>query len=125
VIVVDASVWVDFLRHIETREVVKLRELFGKGHVLMGDLVLCEILRGARNAGEAVRIGERLRVFPCVQIGGETTAMQAARNFRLLRRRGITIRSTIDLLIGAFFIKRGHALLHSDRDFLPMVEHLG
>lgn len=55
----------------------------------------------------------------------ETIAVQAARNDRFLRGRGITIRKRIDMIIGTFCLASGHVLLHDDRDFDPMAEHLG
>ena len=51
--------------------------------------------------------------------------MQAAKNFRVLRRRGISVRKTIDTLIATRCIESGYDLLHSDRDFDPFAEHLG
>jgi predicted nucleic acid-binding protein len=124
-IVVDTSVWIDGLRRARTRQVERLDSLLGRGLLILGDLVLYELLRGARGEGEAVRIGERLSVLPVVVMAGESISVAAARNYRLLRSRGITVRSPIDLLIGTFCIENAHRLLHNDRDFLPMVEHLG
>jgi predicted nucleic acid-binding protein len=63
--------------------------------------------------------------FEGVSLVDPELAVKAAANYRFLRRRGITIRKTIDLLIGTFCIERGHALLHSDRDFAPMERFLG
>lgn len=91
----------------------------------MGDLILCEVLRGARNEGEAMRINERLSKLTLVSLGGREVAERAALNYRMLRREGITPRSTIDLLIGTYCIIHGLRLLHRDRDFQPMVRHLG
>lgn len=124
-IVVDSSVWIDFLRHTATAQVDQLIALLDEEELLLGDLVLCEVLRGARSEGEAIRIKERLGVLPVVAMVGRDVAEQAALHHRLLRRRGITVRNTVDLLIGTFCIVNRYRLLHSDRDFLPMVEHLG
>ena len=124
-IIVDSSVWIDFLRDTKTSQVARLNALLEIEVLLLGDLVLCEVLRGARNEGEAVRIGERLSVLPRVSMVGDEIAEKAAVNYRKLRASGITIRNTVDLLIGTFCIANGHQLLHSDRDFKPMVEHLG
>lgn len=124
-IVVDSSVWIDYLRDLATPQVEKLDSLLDEEGLILGDLILCEVLRGARTEGEAVRIAERLRVLPIRDMVGRDVAERAALHHRLLRRHGITLRSTIDLLIGTFCIVHGHRLLHNDRDFLPMVEHLG
>ena len=124
-IVVDSSVWIDLLRDADTPQVVRLNALLESELLLFGDLVLCEVLRGARNEGDAVRISERLSVLTPVNMVGVEVAESAALNYRKLRARGVTIRNTVDLLIGTFCIANGHQLLHSDRDFKPMVEHLG
>jgi predicted nucleic acid-binding protein len=72
-----------------------------------------------------MRIERSLRRFDVVTMLDGALAVRAAANYRLLRSRGITIRKTIDLIIGTFCIELGHRLLHDDRDFDPMVEHLG
>jgi predicted nucleic acid-binding protein len=52
-------------------------------------------------------------------------ALASPRNYRLLRRQGITARKAVDVIIATFCIRNGHFLLHADRDFAPMAEHLG
>jgi predicted nucleic acid-binding protein len=124
-IVVDSSVWIAHLRNAETAGVAKLRNLDGDDDILVGDLILLEVLQGARDDQHAALIERNLRQFAIAPMLGEALASQAARNFRLLRAKGITIRKTADVIIGSFCIAGGHALLHDDRDFDPMVEHLG
>ena len=97
----------------------------GKQQVLVGDLILLEVLQGARSEGHAARIERDLRRFPVVPMLDDKLAVQAARNYRDLRVLGITIRKTTDVIIGTFCIAGGHSLLHDDRDFNPMVKHLG
>jgi predicted nucleic acid-binding protein len=97
----------------------------GQQQLLVGDLVICEVLRGVRSEAQARMVEERLREFELVTLADPDLAIKAAVNYRFLRGRGITIRSTIDLIIGTFCIERGHALLHSDRDFAPMERFLG
>jgi predicted nucleic acid-binding protein len=124
-ILVDSSVWIDFLRNRITPEVARLVELIGRQRVVIGDLVLAEVLQGIpaeRDFEEALRI---FSAFPVVTVSGEAVAIQAARNFRTLRALGITVRKTTDTLIATRCIIDGHALLFSDRDFAPFVEHLG
>ena len=124
-IVVDSTVWIDFFRGSTTRETTTLRSLMGLGVILVGDLVLAEVLQGfpdERQAEAGRRTLERFAVEPMV---GRDVALAAAANYRRLRGQGITIRRTIDLLIGTFCIERGHALLHRDRDFDPMAARLG
>jgi predicted nucleic acid-binding protein len=123
-IVIDSSVWIANMRGLDTEGVRKLRSIKPRS-ILLGDLVLLEILRGARDEGHASRIERELREFQIESMLNGDLAVRAARNYRRLRERGITIRSTIDTIIGTFCIERGHLLLHDDRDFDPMVEHLG
>jgi hypothetical protein len=63
--------------------------------------------------------------FEIAPMAGETIAVAAARNFRSLRRRGVTVRRTIALLIGTWCIENRLPLLHNDRDFQPMARYLG
>jgi predicted nucleic acid-binding protein len=126
-IVVDSSVWIAQLRGQATAPVQRLRALVAEDddQVLIGDLILLEVLQGARDDAHAARIERALRAFAIAPMLDPTIAVQAARNYRLLRARGITIRKTIDMIIGTFCLLGGHALLHDDRDFDPMSEHLG
>jgi predicted nucleic acid-binding protein len=113
------------LRGRKTAQVVRLLQLIDDDDLLVGDLILLEVLQGARNEADARQFEEALLEFPTVSLLDPDMAIAAAANFRLLRSRGITIRKTIDLIIGTFCIERGHVLLHSDRDFEPMERLLG
>nr|WP_294521016.1 PIN domain-containing protein [uncultured Rhodopila sp.] len=126
-IVVDSSVWIGNLRDHDTGAVRKLRALDPmRSVIVVPDLVLLEVLRGARDEASAARIERNLSKFDIIQLGGKPIAVSAARHHRQLRGLGITIRSSIDMLIGAFCIEHGASLLHHDRgDFLPMEKHLG
>lgn len=124
-IVVDTSVWVDLLNGNETSAVLIFRRLVGNAPILVGDLILCEILQGLRSDSEAARVERALRRFDLAAMLDPALAARAAAFYRLLRSRGATVRKTIDLIIGTFCIVRGHALLHTDRDFDPMQRHLG
>lgn len=124
-IVVDSSVWIDFLNGRATRPVAALRAAFGKDEILVGDLMLCEVLQGLNGERSARQVESLLRRFQLVPMVGEAIAVAAARNYRVLRDQGITVRKTIDLLIGTWCIENRQPLLHDDRDFRPMVQHLG
>jgi predicted nucleic acid-binding protein len=125
VIVVDSSVWIDFLNGRNADHVRRLRSVLGAEEIVIGDLMLCEVLQGLADEGAADRVESLLRRFEIVPMAGVDIAVAAARNFRLLRRRGITIRRTIDLLIGTWCIRHNAPLLHNDSDFRPMARHLG
>jgi predicted nucleic acid-binding protein len=125
VIAVDTSVWIDFFNGRDTSHVRRLNALLGTEEVVVGDLMLCEVLQGLNSEQTARLVEGVLRRFDIVPMAGETIAIAAASNFRSLRRRGITVRKTIDLLIGTWCIENRMALLHNDNDFRPMARHLG
>jgi predicted nucleic acid-binding protein len=124
-ILVDSSVWIHYFNGIKTAPAEKLNRLLGREQLAIGDLILTEVLQGFA-AERDFRTAERmLTSLQIVELGGREIAIQAARNFRALRRMGITIRKTIDTLIATRCIESGHELLYDDRDFDPFVKHLG
>jgi predicted nucleic acid-binding protein len=125
VIVVDSSVWVDFLNGRNAPHVRQLRAVLGAEEIIVGDLMLCEVLHGLDSERAAQEVEALLRRFELVSMAGDAIATAAARNFRSLRKRGITVRKTIDLLIGTWCIENRRPLLHNDGDFHPMAHHLG
>jgi predicted nucleic acid-binding protein len=125
-ILVDSSVWIDFLRSRSTLQTIAVRNLTAARHRLgIGDLMLMEVLQGARSATEFERAAAFLDAFQPVVVGDHAVSRQAARHYRTLRTLGITIRKTIDTLIATRCILDGIPLLYSDRDFDPFVRHLG
>ena len=124
-IAVDSSVWIANLHNTLSEPVRLLRSLFRHRILLVGDIVMLEVLQGARDEAHAARLARDLNAFEVVPMLDERIAVQAAANFRQLRGRGVTIRKTIDLIIGTYCIEHGHTLLHDDRDFEPMRAHLG
>lgn len=124
-IVVDSSVWIDFLNGRNTPHVRRLRASWSADEIIVGDLMLCEVLQGLDGEREAQEVEALLRRFEIAPMAGEAIAVAAAGHFRSLRRRGITIRKTIDLLIGTWCIQKRQPLLHNDSDFRPMAQHLG
>jgi predicted nucleic acid-binding protein len=124
-IVVDTSVWISAIRDVDRPSTRRLREETARGQVLLGDFVLLEILRGARDDRHAQTLENYLRPFPKAQMMDGQLAVEAATNYRRLRAVGVTARSLADLIIATFCIDQGHELLHEDRDFGAMAEHLG
>jgi predicted nucleic acid-binding protein len=125
VILVDSSVWIDYFRGAQTPQTEKLDGFLSSELIAVGDLILTEVLQGfgsEQDFNEARRLLTSLQV---VELGGQNIAIQAARNFRLLRAQGVTIRKTIDTIIATRCIESGFTLLYSDRDFDPFVQHLG
>jgi predicted nucleic acid-binding protein len=125
VIIVDSTVWIDHFNGIATREVQLLHACLGQRELGIGDLILCEVLQGFREDREFLLARRALLSFPVFDVVGPGLAERAARNYRLLRKRGVTIRKTIDVLIATFVIERGFALLHRDSDFDPFEHVLG
>lgn len=124
-IVVDSPVLISLIRNDMTAAARRLREEIDPDQVIIGDLILLEVLQGARDDPHSSALRRRLGRFQSAQMLTEAIAIKAAANSRRLRALGVTIRKTPDLVIGTFCIERGHALLQQDRDFEPMVEHLG
>ncbi|HTB37155.1 MAG TPA: PIN domain nuclease [Reyranella sp.] len=124
-IVVDSSVWIDFLNGRMAPHVERLRAILGAEEIVVGDLMLCEVLQGLESERAARDVEALLRRFAIASMVGDANAVAAARNYRSLRRRGITVRKTVDMLIGTWCIENRMPLLHNDGDFRPMVRHLG
>lgn len=124
-ILVDSSVWIAHLRGDRTLATAKLEAAAAREPLLIGDLILLEVLQGARDEAHAARIEHGLRQYTVVSLLSADLAPRAARNYRKLRELGITIRKTADIVIGTFCIEHRHVLLHDARDFAPMKEHLG
>jgi len=125
VIVVDSSVWIDDLRGTATAQVQKLHTLVGQEPLVVGDVILCEVLLGVPSEREARSVESALRQFDVVPMLGVDQAVRAAALYRTLRGKGITIRKTIDLIIGSWCIEHGAKLLHSDSDFTLLERHAG
>lgn len=124
-IVVDTSVWIDYFNGVPTPQVELLDELLGRRVLAVGDLILAELLQGfttEQDANQALRLLEPLEF---VEMAGRDVAVQSAANYRRLRRRGVTVRKTMDMLIGTCCLMHDHEILHSDRDFDLLARHLG
>lgn len=124
-ILVDSSVWVDYLRGTSTRQTDKLDALLGTVPLAVGDLILTEVLQGCGTDKEFNEVRRLLLNLTVVPIGGQEVAIEAARNYRRLRALGVTVRKTIDTVIATRCIVDKLELLHSDRDFDPFEQYLG
>jgi predicted nucleic acid-binding protein len=125
VILVDTSVWIDYLRGTSTPQTDKLDSLLDSAPLAIGDLILTEVLQGCRSDREFDSVRRTLGALDLITIGGRDVAVAAAGNFRRLRAIGITARKTIDTVIATRCIISRHELLHNDRDFEPFERHLG
>lgn len=124
-ILVDSSVWIDYLRGIATPQTDRLDQLLGAALIVMGDLVLTEVLQGCATDRQFNDVRRALDAFELVTIGGADVAVEAARNCRRLRALGVTVRKTVGTLIATRCLVNDYELLHSDRDFEPFAQHLG
>ena len=124
-VVVDTTVWIDYIHGLVTPHTNALDYELLHNQVITGDLLIAEFLQGFRNDEDfetAKKIMNSLIYFDML---GKEIALQSAINFRLLRKNGITIRKTADIIIGTFCIEYGFPLLHNDRDFESMEKLLG
>jgi len=124
-ILVDSSVWVDYFKGTITAQTAKLDALLGNEPLAIGDLILTEVLQGFHDDRDFNDARRMLTALLVVELGGQDVAIQAAKNFRALRRMGVTVRKTIDTVIATRCIESGYELLHNDRDFDPFARHLG
>ena len=124
-ILVDSSVWIDYFKGTVTPQTEKLDSLLGSELLAIGDLILTEVLHGFADERDFNEARKPLTSLTIVDLGGCDVAIQAAKNFRVLREFGATVRKTIDSVIATRCIENGYDLLHSDRDFDPFVKHLG
>jgi predicted nucleic acid-binding protein len=125
VILVDSSVWIDYFNGAETPAVQKLDKLLGLQPICTGDLILAEVLQGFRDDSDYQIAKDLLCALPTHTMLNLDLSLKSAENYRTLRKKGITVRKTIDTLIATFCIERQLALLHSDKDFHPFHQHLG
>ena len=124
-IVVDSSVWIDYFNGVETRETALLEGVLGRRPIVVGDLILVEVLQGFRAEQDVRRARAALDTLIFESMVGRDMALKSASNYRALRAKGVTVRKTIDMLIATFCMEKEHSLLHSDRDFDLIEEHLG
>ena len=124
-ILVDSSVWIDYFNDIATRETDLLDDLLGREPILTGDLIIAEVLQGFRSDADYRKAKAALDDLLYEPMVGREIAIANARNYRKLRAKGITVRKTIDMLIATFCLENRHSLLHADRDFDAIAEHLG
>jgi len=123
-ILVDSSVWIDYFNGIDNTETNKLDETLGLEEVAIGDLILTEVLQGFRNDKEYKTAKKALTSLNIYEMLGIEIALKSAQNFRKLRKQGITIRQTADVIIATYSIENKIPLLFSDKDFRPFVKHL-
>jgi predicted nucleic acid-binding protein len=121
----DTSVWIDYFNGRPTWQAERLDTLLGEEPVAIGDLILAEVLQGFRHDADFRQAKSRLDSLRFYEFGGYDRALASAENYRLLRKRGVTIRKTVDVFIATACIEYDLELLHNDRDFDAMESVLG
>lgn len=124
-LLVDSSVWIDYFNGVATPQTDYLHAVVGQRQILVGDIILGEVLQGFRDDNDFEAARRTLSRFSQAQMLDTNLALQSARHYRALRKRGITVRKTIDCFIATYAIAYGHELLHADGDFDPFEAHLG
>ena len=119
-VLVDSSVWINYFNGKPTWQTEILDQMLLQLPLFTGDLILMEVLQGFKKESDFNKAKEVLSILPCKQMGGYELAIKSAVNYKKLRKKGITIRKTIDVIIGTFCIHENIPLLHDDKDFEPM-----
>jgi len=123
-VVVDSSVWVDYFNGRVTKQTDLLDSLLGNELIVIGDIVLTEVFQGFRSDKDFKKAKKLLDCLMFREMLGKELAVKSAENYRHLRKKGISVRKTIDVVIATFCISSNLPLLHDDRDFEPMERHL-
>jgi predicted nucleic acid-binding protein len=123
-ILVDSSVWIGYFNGKINPQTDWLDVALGKELIIVGDIILAEVLRGFKNDRNFHKAKELLSTFQFMEMLGRELAVKSAENYRILRKRGVTVRKTIDVIISTFCIHHGISLVHDDQDFDPLVKYL-
>jgi predicted nucleic acid-binding protein len=124
-VIVDTSAWVEYLQDGLAPVVKKVDDCLGQDLVGIGDLIYCEVMQGIRSSQQRGQVSSLLLSLPQFEMVGFGIAEKSAANYRLLRSKGVTIRKTIDVLIGTFCAEHGFQIVHNDSDFTLMAKHIG
>lgn len=125
-LIVDTSVWIDYFNGKQTSLTNILDHLLTTERIAILDVIVQEILQGFQSE-KSYRIAhdfllERLTCHDCL---GKENAIKYAQYYRLLRKHGITIRKSNNVMIAGYCLLHNAPLLFADKDFNPFVEHLG
>lgn len=122
-VLVDSTVWIDFLRGTSGPAVQRLELLIDDGEdICICGFVLTEVLQGIRD--EKQHLATKAQFENLIYLGNDRSTFELAANiFRDLRRKGVTVRNSIDCLIAATAMQHGVALLETDRDFSLIASH--
>ena len=123
-IMVDTSVWIDYFNGVENESTDTLHRLLGSNLIITGDIIVTEVLQGFRNERDYLQAMASLLALGCIPMLGRENAVDTADFYRRLRKKGVTVRKTADMMIATWCIKNSTPLLHNDRDFDKIASHL-
>lgn len=123
-ILVNTSVWIDYFNGVINKQTETLDRLLSEQTILIGDIILTDILQGFDSDIEIKWAKQAIDPLDCVHLGGKPLAIKAASNFRFLRSKVITIRKSVDMLIGTWCIEYDVELLHNDKEFKQIATQL-
>jgi len=124
-ILIDSSVWIGYFNGIINPQTDWLDSALGKEIIIVGDIILAEVLQGFKSDRDFNKAKELLSNFRFMEMLNQELAIKSAKNYRFLRKKGVTVHKTIDVIIGTFCIHHNIPLLHDDQDFDPLTKHLG
>ncbi len=124
-ILVDSSVWIDYFNGVSSKQTDYLNNALGQQEIIVGDIILTEVLQGFKSDRDFALALRLMEKFPIINIIGKEIAIKSAENYSVLRKKGLTVRKTIDIIIATYSIENGLRLLYSDRDFNVLIENLG
>jgi len=123
-ILADSSIWIDFFNDTNNEKVDALVEYLSRERVISADLVVTEVLQGFRKDSDFLTAVDIFNSIPFHSVLGKEIALKSAENFRLLRKKGITIRKTVDMILATYCIENNISLIQNDRDFEMIASEL-
>ena len=124
-IVIDTSAWIEYFNDTGHEVIKSIESALDNELVCLGDLIYCEVLQGIKHKKDLNKVKSVFNTLQKDILGGFDICEKASGNYKYLRNKGVTVRKTIDIIIGTFCIENGYEIIHYDNDFKPMEEHLG
>ncbi|MGR3318839.1 MAG: type II toxin-antitoxin system VapC family toxin [Candidatus Anammoxibacter sp.] len=124
-VVIDTSAWIEYFNNTGHEIITDIDYALDNDLICLGDLIYCEVLQGIKHQKELHTVKEFFNTLHKESIGGFEICEKASKNYKRLRTLGVTVRKTIDIMIGTFCLEKGYKIIHNDIDFTYMEEHLG
>lgn len=124
-ILIDTSGWIEYLNDTGHEVIRNIDYALDNELVCLGDLIYCEVLQGIKHKKELRKVKDVFSTLQKERVGGFEICEKTSENYKYLRSIGITVRKTIDIIIGTYCIENGYEIIHNDIDFEHMEKHLG